>query len=380
MALISTLLSSLILGILESPLVCRSYPHFSSNDTVFQHLALHPDPAVGTVYIGAQDRLYQLSGLDHLRLEMEETTGPVRDSKDCLPPVTPENCPHARLVNNHNKLLLVEPYSLQLITCGSVHQGTCQKRSLANVSTVLFSAERPMDTQYVAANDPTVSTIGLVAPPRDGVPPLLYVGRGYVKRGSLPPISTRHISSEPIFSYEETAKLGVAGRLSEYDHNFVLTFARRSHVYFLFFRRNLKSTSREYRTYVGRMCLDDHAYYSYIEVPLACHSRSTGQNYNLLQGAHVGGEVDGRQVLVAVFSTSLNGASKPSEESALCVYGLDELDRWIDGTRDLCYTQDGQREGIKVAYIEYEVKSSCANLPTVRRYIQSNFLNMSKGS
>ncbi|KAK3547358.1 hypothetical protein QTP86_018944 [Hemibagrus guttatus] len=364
MALISTLLSSLILGIFESPLVCCSYPRFSSNDTVFQHLALHPDPAVGTVYIGAQDRLYQLSGLDHLHLEVEETTGPVRDSKDCLPPVTPENCPHARLVNNHNKLLLVEPYSLQLITCGSVHQGTCQKRSLANVSTILFSAERPMDTQYVAANDPAVSTIGLVARPRDGIPPLLYVGRGYVKRGSLPPISTRHISSEPIFSYEETAKLGVAGRLSEYDHNFILTFARRSHVYFLFFRRNLKSTSREYRTYVGRMCLDDHAYYSYIEVPLACRSHSTGKNYNLLQGAQVGGEGDGRQVLVAVFSTSLNGASKPSEESALCVYSLDEVDRWIDDTRDLCYTQDGQRKGIRVAYIEYEVKSSCANLPT----------------
>ncbi|KAK2825168.1 hypothetical protein Q7C36_019095 [Tachysurus vachellii] len=363
MALISTLLSALILGIFENPLVFSDYPSFSSNDTVFQHLALHPDPAVGTVYIGAQDRLYQLSGLDHLRLEVEETTGPIRDSKDCLPPVTTNNCPYARLVNNHNKLLLVEPYSLQLITCGSVHQGTCQKRSLANVSTVLFSAERPMDTQYVAANDPAVSTIGLVASPRDGAPPLLYVGRGYVKRGSLPPISTRHISTEPIFSYEEMAKLGVAGRLSEYDHNFILTFARRNYVYFLFFRRNLKSTSREYRTYIARMCLDDHAYYSYIEVPLACRSRSTGKNYNLLQGAQVGGKVDDRQALVAVFSTSLNGASKPSEESALCVYSMDEVDRWIDGTRDLCYTQDGQREGLRVAYIEYEVKSSCANLP-----------------
>lgn len=365
MALVSTLLSSIVLVILGSPLLCCSYPRFSSNDTVFQHLALHPDPTVGTVYIGAQDRLYQLSGLDQLLLEVEETTGPVRDSKDCLPPVTVENCHHARLVNNHNKLLLVEPYSLQLITCGSVHQGTCQKRSLANVSEVVFSAERPMDTQYVAANDPITSTIGLVARPRDGVSPLLYVGRGYVGRGSLPPISTRQLSSEPIFSYEETAKLGVAGRLSEYDHNFILTFARRNHVYFLFFRRNLKATSREYRTYIARMCLDDHAYYSYIEVPLVCRSRSTGKNYNLLQGAQVGGEVDDRQVLMAVFSTSLNAVSKPSEESALCVYSLDEIDRWIDGTRDLCYTQLGQREGIRVAYIEYEVKSSCANLPLV---------------
>ncbi|KAI5612368.1 plexin-B1 isoform X2, partial [Silurus asotus] len=332
-------------------------PRFSSNDTVFQHLALHPDPTVGTVYIGAQDRLFQLSGLDRLLLEVEETTGPLRDSKDCLPPVTPENCPHSRLVSNHNKLLLVEPYSLQLITCGSVHQGTCQKRSLANVSQVLFSAERPMDTQYVAANDPTVSTIGLVASQRDGAPPLLYVGRGYVGRGSLPPISTRQLSSEHIFSYEETAKLGVAGRLSEYDHNFIHAFARGSHVYFLFLRRNLKTTSREYITYIARMCLDDHAYYSYIEVPLKCHSRLT-KNYNLLQGAQVGGEV-----LMAVFSTSLNGASMPSEESALCLYSLDDIDHWIDGTRDLCYTQDGHRDGTRVAYIEYEVKSSCANLP-----------------
>lgn len=366
MALVSTLLPSIILGILGSPVVYCSYPSFSSNVTVFQHLALHPDPTVGTVYVGAQDRLYQLSGLDRLRLEVEETTGPVRDSKDCLPPVTLENCQHARLVNNHNKLLLVEPYSLQLITCGSVHQGTCQKRSLANVSQVVYSAERPMDTQYVAANDPITSTIGLVARAKDGALPMLYVGRGFVGRGSLPPISTRQLYSEPIFSYEETAKLGVAGRLSEYDHHFILSFARGNHVYLLFFRRNLKAASREYRTYIARMCLNDHAYYSYIEVPLACLSRLRGKNYNLLQGAQVGGEVEHRQVLMAVFSASLNGASKPSEESALCVYSLDEIDHRIDGTRDLCYTQDGQREGIRVAYIEYEVKSSCANLPMVR--------------
>ncbi|KAL7864572.1 hypothetical protein AOLI_G00159920 [Acnodon oligacanthus] len=357
------LLLPLLLGILGAPLVCSHYPRFSSNDTAFQHLALHPDAAVGTVYVGARDHLYQLAGLDGLRLEVEERTGPVRDSKECLPPVTLDNCPQARLVSNHNKLLLVDRYSLQLITCGSAHQGTCQKRSLTSVSNVLFSAERPVDTQYVAANDPAVSTVGLVVRPRDGAPSLLYVGRGYTS--SHPPISTRQLSAEPIFSYEETAKLAVAGRLSEYDHNFVATFTHHNHVYFLFYRRNIKGVSREYITYVARVCLDDQAYYSYVEVPLACRSGSTGKNYNLLQGAQVGGkEADDGQVLMAVFSTALSAASKPSEESALCVYALDELDDHIDATRDLCYTQDGQKEGRKVAYIEYDVKSSCANLPT----------------
>uniref|UniRef100_A0A4W4HQZ0 Plexin-B1 n=1 Tax=Electrophorus electricus TaxID=8005 RepID=A0A4W4HQZ0_ELEEL len=338
------------------------YPRFSSNDTVFQHLALHPDPAVGTLYVGARDRLYQLAGLDGLRLEAEEQTGPVRDSKECLPPVTTDSCPQARLASNHNKLLLAEPHSLQLVTCGSAHQGTCQKRSLANVSRVLFSAARPVDTQYVAANDPAVSTVGLVARPRDGAPPLLYVGRGYTS--SHPPISTRQLSGEPVFSYEETAKLAVAGRLSEYDHNFVAAFARHGHAYFLFYRRDLKAASREYRSYVARVCLEDQAYYSYVEVPLACHSGSPGKHYNLLQAAQVGGkDSDDGQVLMAVFSTPLNAASSPSEESALCVYGLDEMDRRIDATRDLCYTQHGHNGSARVAYIEYEVKSSCANLP-----------------
>ncbi|XP_051518237.1 plexin-B1 isoform X2 [Myxocyprinus asiaticus] len=362
MALIFTLLHSLLLGILAAPTVYSSYPRFSFNDTVFQHLAMHPDPNIGTVYVGARDHLFQLSGLDGLWLEVDERTGPLRDSKDCLPPVTLENCPQAGLVNNHNKLLLVDPYSRQLITCGSVHQGTCQKRSLDNVNEVIFSAERPVDTQYVAANDPTTSTVGLVVRPQDK-DPILYVGRGYTS--SHPPVSTRQLSTKPVFSYEETAKLAVAGRLSEYDHNFVSTFARRNHVYFLFYRRDLKAASREYRTYVARVCLDDQAYYSYVEVPLTCRSSSTGRNYNLLQGAQVGGVESGdSQVLMGVFSTAFSAASGPSEESALCMYALDEVDRSIDSTRDLCYTQDGEKGGNKVAYIEYEVKSSCANLPT----------------
>ncbi|XP_031732799.1 plexin-B1-like isoform X2 [Anarrhichthys ocellatus] len=350
----------------------RSYPRFSRNDTEFQHLVLHPDLFVGTVYVGARDHLFQLDGSDGLRLELEETTGPVSDSKDCLPPVTESNCPQARRTSNHNKLLLVDPKALELITCGSIHQGTCQKRSLASIKKVRFSTERPVDTQYVAANDPLVSTVGLVVGLRGGERTVMYVGRGYT--ASHPPISTRHLSSEPVFSYEETAKLAVAGRLSEYDHHFVMAFTRRTYVYFLFYRRDIKSASREYRTYAARVCLDDTSYYSYVEVPLVCRSTSSpSRNYNLLQAAQVGQGV-GREGedLLGVFSTrggSTNNAAL--DASALCLYPLDELDGHIDSTRDLCYTQDGRVEGRgEVAYIEYEVKSSCANLPmnTLKAY------------
>uniref|UniRef100_A0A667XCA5 Plexin-B1 n=1 Tax=Myripristis murdjan TaxID=586833 RepID=A0A667XCA5_9TELE len=339
------------------------YPTFFRNDTLFEHLALHPDPGVGRVYVGARDHLFQLDRF--LQPELQDDTGPVTDSRECLPPVTESNCPQARVTSNHNKLLLVDPYSMELITCGSVNQGICQKRSLDSVVTVLFSTERPVDTQYVAANHPNVSTVGLVVRSRPDRQPVLFVGRGYTS--SHPPISTRNLAQEPVFSYEETAKLAVAGRLSEYDHHFVASFAHRQHVYFLFYRRDLKSQSREYRTYVSRVCLDDQAYYSYVEVPLTCRSRA-GKIYNLLQAVRLGLSKDGftsegPEVLLAVFSTRLASSTRPSEDSALCMFNLEDLDRRINSTRDLCYTQMGREAGIEAAYIEYEVKSNCANLP-----------------
>lgn len=349
----------------SDPYPSSPYPTFTRNDTLFEHLALHPDPSVGRVYIGARDHLFQLDRF--LQPELQEDTGPMTDSRECLPPVTESNCPQARITSNHNKLLLVDPFAMELITCGSVNQGICQKRSLDSVDVVLFSAERPVDTQYVAANHPNVSTVGLVVRSRRDKQPVLFVGRGYTS--SHPPISTRNLVQEPIFSYEETAKLAVAGRLSEYDHHFVSSFAHGQHVYFLFYRRDLKSQSREYRTYVSRVCLDDQAYYSYVEVPLACHS-SAGKIYNLLQAVQLGLPKDGvlsegPEVLLGVFSTCLASSTCPSEDSALCMFNLEDLDRRINSTRDLCYTQVGKEAGVEAAYIEYEVKSSCANLPSV---------------
>ncbi|XP_041803784.1 plexin-B1 [Chelmon rostratus] len=339
------------------------YPTFVRNDTLFEHLALHPDPSVSRVYVGARDHLFQLDRF--LQPELQDDTGPVTDSRECLPPVTESNCPQARVTSNHNKLLLVDPYSMELITCGSVNQGICQKRSLDSVDVVLFSTERPVDTQYVAANHPNVSTVGLVVRSHPDRQPVLFVGRGYTS--SHPPISTRNLAQEPVFSYEETAKLAVAGRLSEYDHHFVASFAHRQHVYFLFYRRDLKSQSREYRTYVSRVCLDDQAYYSYVEVPLTCQSRA-GKTYNLLQAVQLGLNKDGvvspaSETLLGVFSTRLASSTQPSEDSALCMFSLEDVDRRINSTRDLCYTQMGKEAGAEAAYIEYEVKSNCANLP-----------------
>lgn len=87
----------------------------------------------------------------------------------------------------------------------------------------------------------------------------------------------------------------------------------------------------------------------------------------LLQQVGQGAGQQGEDLLGVFSAHSSSTNNSPTDASALCVYPLDELDRHIDSTRDLCYTQDGRVEGRgEVAYIEYEVKSSCANLPVVR--------------
>ncbi|XP_010012527.1 PREDICTED: plexin-B1 isoform X2 [Nestor notabilis] len=359
------------------------YVTFTRNATKFLHLSM--DLESGTIYLGATNFLFQLTS--DLLMENAVQTGPVLDSKDCLPPVSKLECPQAHHTDNHNKLLLVNTVQKELIVCGSVHQGICEKRSLLSIDHVLFRPESPGDTQYVAANDPNITTVGLIAYSKDEVP-LLFVGRGYTSRGvggGIPPITTRNlrahggdvqaIDSHSIFSYEETAKLAV-GRLSEYNHHFIKSFTYRSSVYFLFYRRDLKSQSREYKTYISRICLDDSHYYSYVELPLLCQSKTN--TYSLLQAAYVTrpgqglahGQLDTEgEVLFAAFSAWQAASGKLSEESALCVYAMEEVDRLTNWTRDVCYMRDGKsEEGTEVAYIEYDVSSNCVQLPADTLY------------
>ncbi|XP_042092202.1 plexin-B1 isoform X1 [Ovis aries] len=341
---------------------------FTPNGTHLQHLAR--DPTSGTLYLGATNFLFQLS--PELQLEATVSTGPVLDSRDCLPPVMPDECPQAQPTSNLNQLLLVSPGAL--VVCGSVHQGVCEQRRLGQLGQLLLRPERPGDTQYVAANDPTVSTVGLVAQGPSGEP-LLFVGRGYTSRGvggGIPPITTRALQPpdpQAAFSYEETAKLAV-GRLSEYSHHFVSAFARGASAYFLFLRRDLQAQSRAFRAYVSRVCLRDQHYYSYVELPLACH----GGRYGLIQAAAVAAsaEVAQGEVLFVAFSSAApptvgrppSAAAGMTGASALCAFPLDEVDRLANRTRDACYTREGRAEdGAEVAYIEYDVNSDCAQLP-----------------
>uniref|UniRef100_A0A7N8YM19 Plexin-B1 n=1 Tax=Mastacembelus armatus TaxID=205130 RepID=A0A7N8YM19_9TELE len=330
------------------------------------------DPGSGHLYLGGVDNLYQLTS--DLELISHVRTGPYLDSPDCLPPIIPQDCPSATPTHNHNKLLLMEvgqgAEPGNLIICGSLYQGICEKRSLSNISQLIYQTSNPVDTQYVAANDPRVSTVAVVITTENrqeggGILRLMLVGRGYTSKGpgDIPPITTRRlfpvVPPRRAFSQEEELGKLVVGSYSEYNNHFVKVVPHGDYVYFLFSRRDMWH-KKEYRTYASRLCISDRSFYSYVEVPLLCQG-----GYNLAQGAWLGNH-SGKPALFVVMAAGQASTPVATSRSALCVYGMAQLDAMLRRAQELCYTEGGRgSSGHEEAYIEYAVSSKCLKLPKI---------------
>ena len=341
--------------LLMLPLLClpptpTGAHHFSAPNTTLHHLALAPGQ--GALYVGAVNRLFQLS--PELQLESVAITGPVLDSPDCVPFRDPAECPQAQLTDNTNQLLLVSGRARELVACGQVRQGVCEKRRLEDVAELLYRAEDPGDGQFVAANTLGVPTVGLVVsgPDRD----LLLVARGLAGKLSagVPPLTVRQLAGPQPFSSEGLGRL-VVGDLSDYNNSYVAALADAQSAYFVFRRRGDRAQA-EYRSYVARVCLRDANLYSYVEVPLSCRGHGLVQAAALAPGA-----------LLGAFAAGLRGV-----QAALCAFPLAELDASMERARRLCYTAGGRGpSGTEEATVEYGVTSRCVTLPPVSDWAQA---------
>jgi len=305
------------------------------------HLVI--DKNTGRVFVGAVNKLYQLS--PDLDLVMSEATGPRDDSSEC----SIVNCPPSivrKSTDNVNKALVIDYTSSRLIVCGSLFQGTCSLRHLHNISEVIQDVR-----EAVVANNRTASTVAFIAPgpPSPPVTQVMYVGVTYTGnspyRSEVPAVSSRSLNPNKLFLIAETAvttgtRMFVNSLARERYHiNYVYGFSSEGFSYFLTTQMKHSQPS-PFISKLVRVCHDDQNYYSYTEIPIECVSE-TGKQFNLVQAAYVGkpgsdlaqvlGVTAQDDVLFATFAeTDLSEgetSSKPAPSSALCVYTLKSIRR-----------------------------------------------------
>ncbi|XP_044136230.1 hepatocyte growth factor receptor isoform X1 [Bufo gargarizans] len=332
--------------------------HFKSfsTDTPIQNFLQHK----GYVYVGAINKIYVLN--ENLTKVSEYKTGPVLDHGNCGSPC--EGClnevplSNGTWNDNVNVALLFEDfYDDQLISCGSINQGTCQRHMLNpekpwDISSdvhCLYSA--PVKNITGTCPDCVVSELGskILVTVKDRFVKF-YVGNTLSKsQSNLHSLSVRR-QKETQDGFEfltDHSYLDVLPELREsYPIRYVHTFESGNFIYFLTVQRE-SLTSSAYHTRIVRFCSSDPELRSYVEMPIVCiytekrRKRLADREYfNILQAAYVSkagktlaqelGFNETEDILYAVFAQSNSDSAEVSNRSALCAMSINMINDFFD--------------------------------------------------
>ena len=241
------------------------------------------------------------------------------------------------------QILVIDNEHSQLVTCGTVFQGTCQSRNLANISVNSVDVVRRV-RGFVASTNPSNPAVAFVAPGPDNSVQL-YVGTDdqpstsllYEYRQYTCGVSRSHLSGGDIFRLstvknEDIGSFAVLSEAAATSSNFVVKYVAGFSVeqfsYFLTTQPAVypPSSSTPRISKLSQVCHQDKYFQSYVEMPITC-SQPGGQDYSLVQAATVvqpGSRLASRlglttssHLLVALFY----GQS----DSAVCVYQLSDI-------------------------------------------------------
>ncbi|KAL3114962.1 hypothetical protein niasHT_011398 [Heterodera trifolii] len=332
------------------------------------------DRSTGRLYVGAMNRLYDLSP-DGLAIREQAITGPRADSilcadalSNCKEPLVPTNC--------NTKALVIYPEGNKLIECTSLYQGRCRTRNLSNIrresdvrfsrpglvandalsSTAVFIGTGPVASGGAASVRP--AGVDSLSPP---APRVLYVASTYVPavqgpRDALDVPALASLTLEQQRLFEFTAQSISSGTFMKLDYrrmpffkiDYVDGFEANGFAYFA--TRQPKYTPQPDPqptiSKLIRVCTQDPNFYSYTEAPLECEWG--GNTYNLIQAIHVGHPgfdlaaslhlKPTDLVLFAAFSSGEGPERNVSrKDSAICAYSLRQIEAKFFENIRLCY-------------------------------------------
>lgn len=317
------------------------------NGSYFSHLKY--DRKRFILYAGSTNRIIQFN--NNLTILTNAITGPKPDSPQCHAGGCNDDIETSE-TNNFNKILIVNELSDTLISCGSLHQGSCEIYNLNNFPDSSNAVLMPL-----AANDENSSTFAFIGPSRYASwnkEDILYVGTTFTNVGDyrhdVPAISSRKLDDLNIaeFSIQQSIlNIDVKYR----DHflvDYIYGFNSTDYAYFVVVQKKSHLAEENgYITRLTRICVNDQNYDSYTEVTITCLAGGENRDYNILRDAKItpAGQRLGQQlgikrddhILVTIFSPSKEITNEPETKSAMCIYSLKEIEEVFNENIHMCF-------------------------------------------
>lgn len=329
----------------------------------FNHLVV--DERKGHIYLGAINWIYKLSS--DLKVLAHHETGPDKDNPKCYPPTLVQPCnEELTSTNNINKMLLIDYKENRLIACGSLYQGICKLLRLDD----LFKLGEPFHNKehYLSGVNESGSVFGVIVSYNNTEDKLFLATAVDGKPEYFPTISSRKLpknsEAEGMFAYvfhdEFVASMikipsDTFTIIPDFDIYYIYGFSSGNFVYFLTLQPEMisppGSTIKEqvYISKLVRLCKEDTAFNSYVEVPIGCEKN--GVEYRLLQAAYLSkaGAILARSlgirpeddILFTIFSKGQKRKMKSLDESALCIFVLKKINDRVKERLQSCYKGEG---------------------------------------
>ncbi|EMP25603.1 Hepatocyte growth factor receptor [Chelonia mydas] len=332
-------------------------PHFIT-ETPIQNIVLYKHH----IYIGAVNKIYVLN--ENLQNISVYKTGPVLENPDCAPC---EDCKERNNLSNSvwkdnvNMALLLETYyDDQLISCGSVTRGVCQRHIIhpnnpADIESevhCMYSKQR--DGESDSCPDCVVSTLGtkVLVTEKDRFVNF-FVGNtvksSFQPQHALHSVSVRRLKeTQDGFEFlTDHSYMDILPQFRDsYTIKYVHAFENDHFVYFLTVQRE-SLDSQSFHTRIIRFCSFDSELRSYMEMPLECiftekrRKRSIrNEIFNVLQAAYVSkpGAVLAHEmglsvnddILYGVFAQSKPDSSEPTNRSAVCAVSVRTINEFFN--------------------------------------------------
>lgn len=333
-------------------------PNFTS-ETPIQNVVLHGHH----IYLGATNYIYVLNDRD-LQKVSQYQTGPVLEHPDCFPCQdcsSKANSSGGVWKDNVNMALLVDTYyDDQLISCGSVSRGTCQRHVLppdnpADIQSEVHCMFSPdVDEESGQCPDCVVSALGakVLLSEKDRFINFFVgntINSTYLPDHSLHSISVRRLKeTQDGFKFlTDQSYIDVLPEFREsYPIKYIHAFESKHFIYFLTVQKETLD-AQTFHTRIIRFCSVDSGLHSYMEMPLECiltekrRKRSTREEvFNILQAAYVGkpganlakqiGASPNDDILYGVFAQSKPDSAEPMNRSAVCAFPIKYVNEFFN--------------------------------------------------